>query len=566
MKIVLEKTKYHRFALYYEYSAEMVKFCRLIKDAFGFREFSFDATYDRKRWVFSSGKIVEAIAGMYPTVDIEPQVKELLRKENIEIVMDNMRMVAKSIVREKKETDFRIDGIKGAPYMYQNVGVEFIENAGGKAIIADEPGVGKTLQALGYAVHKKFNRTLVVCPASVKFAWENEVYKWTDLTSVILDSKTDISKIDPSKNVWIINYDILPKFAQALAEVKFDYIIGDEAHMIKTPSAKRTKAFRFIALNVPNVVLLTGTPLLSRPSELFSLLNIIDPKTWTSYYSYVRRYCDAKQTRFGLDTSGVSNPEELHARINNYFIRRKKEEVLSELPPKSYIRIPILLSDEFSSEYHHAEEDLAEYLWQIGKRDHPEALTNAEAIVKINTLRQICANGKVSAATEMIETIIASGQKVLVFASFVEPLKNLIEKYKDSCVVITGETPIEDRKTAVDSFQNDPNIKVFFGGYKSAGVGITLTAASNVIFLDYAWNPADHRQAEDRAHRPGATAECLNIYQMHAMNTLDEKMANVLKRKQEIFDRVIEGEVVERDEIDMVEELLEDIMARYPKK
>lgn len=463
-------------------------------------------------------------------------------------------------VREKKDTDFHIKGLKKELYPYQKVGVEFLTVSGGRAIIADAPGLGKTAQALAYIKYQKYERTLVVSPASVKFAWENEAKKWTGMSTVTIDSKTKLHEISADVNVWIINYDLLKKFLPELLKIRFDCLIGDEAHMIKSPSAQRTRAFVGIARHVGSVVMLTGTPLLSRPVELFTLLHIIDPKTWSNYYEYVRKYCNARQTRFGLDVSGVSNVDELYERIRRYFLRRKKEEVLTDLPAKNRIAYPVELSKDIAKQYDEAENNLGEYL-KAHSGKQPAAIAKvmqAEKLAQLNILRQLCAYGKLPTAMDVIDSIIESGEKVLVFSSFVDPLQQLQDRYGKAAVMITGQTKVEDRGGIVEKFQQDAGVSVFLGGIKSAGVGITLTEASNVVFLDYSWNPADHQQAEDRAHRIGQK-NSVNVYQLYAKGTIDEKLQEIIERKQRIFDRLIEGETTPTSDDDTVGAVLSSI-------
>ncbi len=545
MKIITEKTKYHRFALYYDYTPERVDFCKTLKESFGFEKFSYDSFGSLKRWVFTDSLFIPVIAERFPEVVIEQQVKDIVKNEQKWTVEQNKRNDQIDDIRVKKDTDFKVVGLKKELYPYQKVGVEFLEVSGGKAIIADAPGLGKTAQALAYCQHKGFKRVLAVSPASVKFSWANEVKKWTKLTSVVIDSKTDLSKIDPTINVWVINYDILKKHYATLAKVRFDCMIGDECQLIKSPGAIRTKAFRTISRDIPSILLLSGTPLLSRPSELFSLLNIIDPKTWNNWYDFARRYCDMHQTRWGMDTSGVSNASELHARIKRYFIRRDKSEVLKELPPKTFIDVPVELPRAIRKEYDSAANDLAQYLrlYAGKKAGEIDKAMGAEKLAQLNILRQLSSKGKIDTAIELVESILEAGEKVLVFCSFVEPLEMLREHFGSKCVMITGKTPVEERGVIVNTFQTNKNVPIFLGGIKSAGVGITLTAASNVVFLDYSWNPADMQQAQDRVHRPGQVAESVNIYQLEALNTIDEDLKSILEYKQGIFDEIIEGKV-----------------------
>ena len=333
----------------------------------------------------------------------------------------------------------------------------------------------------------------------------------------------------------------------------------------KSIKAIRTKAFRAISRNIHSVVLLSGTPLLSRPSELFSLLNIIDPKTWNNWYDFARKYCNMRQTRWGVDTSGASNTEELHARIKRYFIRREKSEVLKELPPKNFIDVPIELTGDSLTEYSEAAKDLAFYLRRYVGKQPPEiakALA-AEKLTQLNVLRQLCALGKIDTAIELIENIVDSGEKVLVFSSFVEPLARLQAHFGSKSVLLTGQTPVADRQGIVESFQGDKNVQVFLGGYKSAGIGLTLTAASNFLGLDYPWNPADLSQSIDRLHRPGQKAESVNVYQITAKDTIDEDMKETLDRKQNIFDQVIDGKVEDKVASETMEKAVDRVLKNY---
>ena len=184
----------------------------------------------------------------------------------------------------------------------------------------------------------------------------------------------------------------------------------------------------------------------------------------------------------------------------------------------------------------------------------------AEKLTKINFLRQISVWGKMKSATELIESIVDSGQKVLVFSSFNAPLEELQKKFTNS-VMITGKTDVAERGNLVRKFQEDPSTQVFFGGTMAAGVGITLTAASYVVFLDYSWNPADMEQALNRAHRPGTKAERLTIYQIYSKDTIDEFMRKLLAKKQKVFDRLIEGAHPEEDVT--TDEFLAGVMEMY---
>jgi len=565
MKISLERSQYHRFALYYSYDPERVSFCQSLKESFGWENFSFSSQGSQKRWVFSDSLLIPIIEERFPETEVEPGARSIVVTEQAWARAQGEKNQEIDSIKIKLDTTFHIKGIKGEMYPYQKVGTEFLVASGGRAIIADAMGLGKSLQALAYIKHSGHKRTLVVCPASVKFAWEVEIKKWTNLSSVIIDSKTKFSEIDSSINLWIVNYDILRKHFEELSKTRFDVIIGDECTYIKSLSAQRSKAFRAISRNIPSVIFLSGTPLLSRPSELFSLLNIIDPGSWANWYEFARKYCAMKRTRWGMDTSGASNTEELHSKIRRYFIRRDKTEVLTELPPKNFMDIPVSLDKEYQKEYNDAAQDFATYLRGNTNKDDDEIAKSlqAEKLIQINTLRQLNAMGKVGSATEIIQNITDAGEKVLVFCSFVKPLEALKEHFGDKAVIITGKTPVEERKDIIGAFQNQKEVQIFLGGYKSAGMGVTLTAASNFLGLDFPWNPADLSQSIDRLHRPGQVANSVNIYQLIARDTIDEDMKGVLEYKQDIFDQIIEGKLVQKVGKDAIEAAVQGVLRNY---
>ena len=478
--------------------------------------------------------------------------------------IDNLELLSTEEHARKEATEYKYKNIKECflPSVSIIMSIKYIGKEDVYDVIMDDPnrnfianGVvvhncGKTIQSIAYLVHTKKKKSLIVVPASVKYNWDKEIRQWTKLKTLVIDSKTSaIDIMEREYDVMVINYDILKKFLPILMKLRFDTLICDEAHYLKTPSAARSKSLKMIARGIESILLLSGTPLLSRPSELFNLLNIIDPVTWNSWYHYSVKYCEGHQTRWGWDTSGASNIEELYSKINKYFLRRTKKDVLSELPPKIYTNYTVKLDSKMQKNYDLVESSFAQYLRDVKKKKGHEIakMVQAEKLTKLNELRQITTFGKIDAARELIQQIIDGGEKVIVFSVYNEPLLQLYKEFNNS-VLLVGSTPIEERQGVVDKFQNDKDCKIFFGGTKSAGIGITLTAASNVIFIDYSWNPADHAQAQDRAHRIGTMAECINIYQLYSKGTIDEYMIELLANKQEIFDQLIEGKSVENND------------------
>lgn len=545
MKIIEEKTSLYKYAFIFDYSYEMVDYCRFLKQTYGWKDFS----YIDSKWRFNDLNIAIGIKNRYPETEIDDAI--LIDYKLAEFVVNEKDKQEENAERIKSSntSEIEIKGIKGELRPYQKVGVEFFLNGEGRAILSDQMGTGKSAQALTYTVMAQKKKTLVVCPASVKHSWKKEIEKWTDLIYVVVNSKSD-PKIfkDKTVDIFVINYDIVRKFYKIILETEFDCIIIDEFTYIKNSSATRTKIVRQIARKINSVILLSGTPMLSRPSELFNGLNLIDPKTWKSFYDYTVKYCQGHRGPWGWDARGSSNIDDLQKRIGKYFLRRTKEEILPELPKKVFINMPIELSGEIQKEYNMAMNQFGKFLREIKKKKSPEIARSlqAEKLVKLGALRQITTRGKINAAEETIQEIIDGDEKVLVFSCYNEPLEVLHEKFKNSSVILTGKTSEKERGQIIDKFQGNKDIKIFFGGTKSAGIGITLTAATNVLFIDYSWTPADHSQAIDRAHRIGSTSDHITIYTLSAIGTIDEYMTKLLEKKQILFDKLIDNKGTEK--------------------
>lgn len=463
----------------------------------------------------------------------------------------------------RKDDD--LSGLKAELLPYQLEGVRYALKRN-RVLIADEMGLGKTLQALAFLQARKDLRpAVVVCPASLKLNWLRECGKF--LEECPENEAVVLSGRNPEKvraGILIINYDILDAWTECL---KPKAVIGDEAHYIKNSKAARSKAFRKICKSAEVILLLTGTPVLNRPIELFNLLNILAPHEFSNYIAFGKRYCNGHQKevivrgggrRLVWDFSGRSHLDELNLKLKTtVMIRRLKKDVLSDLPPKRLAVIPVEISN--ADAYLKAEEDFVEWLKEKvregvydGRR--LSAALRAEAMVKIEYLKQIAAVGKLETAVEWIQDFLESGEKLVVFAHHKEIVSRLAKSFP-GCAVIAGGT--EDRMAQVDKFQNDPKCRLCIGSIQAAGVGLNLTAASNVAFLEYPWRPADFDQCVSRCHRLGqkssVTAWCL-VASVDNITTIDEKILSVLSRKKGTADAVLDGKALNEDGV--LDELL----------
>jgi SWI/SNF-related matrix-associated actin-dependent regulator of chromatin subfamily A-like protein 1 len=465
--------------------------------------------------------VLRAVTTTFPEAILSIELKHELEKAS---------SIAKlSDLASDKNLNIKFGDLKLLPF--QSVGVKFVENAGGRALIADEMGLGKTIQALAYLrLHPEIRPALIVCPASLKLNWRNEANKWLDTN----DQVSVINKeIENNKSIYIINYDVLMKYQVPLAAMNFKAIILDESHYVKNQKAKRTEATIKIAENIPNRLLLTGTPVLNRPRELFTQLNIIDPVSYPKFTTFAFRYCDAQDTGYGWDFSGVSHVEELNDRLKTTMVRRTKDQVLQELPDKRRQTIVVPLSNE--EEYFKAHNDFTKWL-----KATKGITTDAEHLVRIEMLKQLSATGKMSAIIENINNFLESGKKLVVFAHHKFVIDQLINEFGVIAVSLSGETTMENRQKAVDDFQHNPDVKLFIGNIQAAGVGITLTAAYDVMFVEFPWTPSQLYQAEDRLHRIGQK-NAVNVMYMTGENTIDIDIAELIEKKAKVIDAVIDG-------------------------
>ena len=437
-----------------------------------------------------------------------------------------------------------IPGLKMDLFRYQNIGVQFIEEQKGNALIADEMGLGKTAQALAWCqLHPELRPVIIVVPASLKLNWEREAEMWMSDPEITILYGGIPSKIY-CKDLIIINYDILTHWVKELILLQPAVIIADEIHYCKTNKAKRTRAIKKLAKHTAHFIGLSGTPIVNRPIEFYNAIQLIAPTMFPNWMDYTKRYCDRKHTGFGWDYSGASNTEELHQRlVSTIMIRRKKEDVLQELPPKIYSFLPIELSNE--QEYSTAEQDFIEFVRTRRGKEAAERASNAQALAEIEGLKQLAVVGKLKQAIDWIEDFLQSDQKLVVFAVHKFVITELMERFKNIAVKVDGSVSGTNRQLAVDKFQNNAETRLFIGNIQAAGVGITLTAASNVAFLELPWTPGALVQAEDRCHRIGQK-DSVNIYYLLAEETIEEKIAMLLDEKKIVLDAVLDGKAPER--------------------
>ena len=412
---------------------------------------------------------------------------------------------------------------------FQKEDVETIEKYGFRALIANAPGTGKTVLVLSaLAKHPALlTPTLIVAPSSVLTNWKREALKWVPgvRVHVVTDTSSPLSR---TAHLTVISWALLTVRYLELLSLKCKLIIADEAHAAKNEDALRTQALHIVARRTPHILLLTGTPLINRPGEMDSLRDIL----------------------------GVAEGQPIP------MIRRLLEDVAPEIPPKTRSTVPITLRPKDRAEYASAEADFASWLEAALQRRMSlgEALATAqralvaETLIKAGYLRRLLGAAKVHAASDWIARITRLGEPVVVFAEHrevISHLQDLLRRQRIGFVTLDGSAARTDRQDAIDAFQQG-KVPVFIGS-KAAATGITLVRARHLLFLERYYTSSEEEQAEDRIRRIGQ-AQPTTMWFLHAVGTIDDRIAKIIERKREMIRKAIgAADIAEREEDAAVE-------------
>jgi SWI/SNF-related matrix-associated actin-dependent regulator 1 of chromatin subfamily A len=422
-------------------------------------------------------------------------------------------------VQASRATDAAIeipspDGLDYLPFQRAGIAYALGRDA---TLFGDEMGLGKTIQAIGVINATRPETVLVVCPASLKLNWRNELEKW-----LVNERRIDIVNggghpfpADP--DVVIINYDVLTKHAAELHTRQWGIVIIDEAHYCKTPKAKRTQAA--LAIKAGRKLLLTGTPIPNRPIELQPLAGYLAPEKFGNFFGFAKKFCDAHQNRWGWDFSGASNLAELQEQLrSSILVRRLKADVLDELPAKQR---QVIVLDRADYEEELRLEALAEAALEVTS---PEV-----RFEELSRVRHLLAIAKVPAILDHVRDL---DHPVVIFAHHKDVVAALASEL--DCVTLTGDHTTEERQEAVESFQRG-DAQYFIGTIGAAGVGITLTRASHVVFAELDWVPGNLSQAEDRCHRIGQHDSVL-VQHLVVDDSIDARQVHLVVDKQRVLD------------------------------
>ena len=460
-------------------------------------------------------------------------------------------------------------GLKVQPYPYQLQGI-----ARGlqlkRFINGDDMGLGKTLESIATINKADAFPCLVICPNVVKINWQREWHKFTDKKAMVLtDSVRDSWPFfwqTGMNQVFIVNYESLRKYfvrritkaeKWTLKDVEFHNtiklfksVIIDESHKVKSTATQQTKFCKGIASGKEYIILLTGTPVVNKPKDLVAQLGIMDRMIdMGGWKGFMLRYCSGPNQ--------ASNLKELNYKLwQHCFFRREKSKVLTQLPDK----VRQIVSCEITNrkEYMDAERDLIDYLKRYKEADDEKIQKSlkGEVMVRIGILKDITARGKLKEVIDFVKDFRENGKKIILFCNLHEIVDRLMIAFP-SAVCVTGRQNMQEKQASVDAFQKNPKTDVIICSIKAASAGITLTAASDVAFIELPWTYADCDQAESRAHRIGQK-DSVNCYYLLGRRTIDQKLYRIIEEKKHISNAVLGAEDnIQTNIVDMMANLFD---------
>ena len=491
-------------------------------------------------------------------------------------VPESLKQIAKKIktssetmteASRAESADIEVKTINGKLLPYQLAGVSYAHNAR-RCFIADDMGLGKTLQAIATLEYAEQNGAvaypaIIVCPPNLVLNWKAEYAKWAPhrKVSVVTDRK---NFPEEQHDVVVVGYSNVNHWYKAMLDYRS--LVCDESHYLKTKEAQRTRAVTKISKKIGSgiVLCLTGTPVTNRPMEYASQLGIIGRlDELGGEWGFYRRYCAAHKDKFGhWILTGASNLEELNDKLrSSCYIRRTKDQVLTELPDVMHDMYHVAVSEKHAKEYAKAENDIVQYLVerakqiaeQIGKSPKSAAVMakmKAESnthLVKISVLRRMAAKAKMEAVEEWVKSNIEAGEKVVIAAHHRDVVDELAAKFGG--LKIQGGMTVQEVEDVKKKFQTLPvsEAPVIVLSIQAAKTGHTLTAAQKVLFVELPWTPADVDQLYSRCHRLGQKGSVMVTYSI-ADGTIDEGIYGLIQAKREVINAAVDGVTEDEDE------------------
>lgn len=426
-------------------------------------------------------------------------------------------------------------------FPYQVEGVTQIFNQyDGRCLLADDMGLGKTRQAIAFIGHCMPSRVLVVCPSYLRYHWTHELENWLDVSPQLV--KKGSEKLEAQ--VCVVSYDMLD--ALHIRPGIFQTVVLDESHYVKSRKTKRTKAATPIVHAAKFALLVTGTPALNRPIELFSQLFMLRPAYVKNYTSYARRYCNGKSTPHGYDDRGSSNAHELHWILKKAFmVRRLKRDVLTQLPPKTRHTVWLNICQSSLKDVENGFREwrnLNTTIYKLPSGSEQQRLQLFERRKVISETWRATAAAKCNDVVQWVMNALHEGKSFIFFAYHklvLDAVEDAVKEARFEYMRIDGSTPAHIRNENVDAFQNNETMRIAILSISAAGTGLTLTRVSECVFGELYWVPGVMIQAEDRVHRISQN-ERVNIRYLLGANTLDTYVHPTLCKKLATLDTLVD--------------------------
>lgn len=459
-------------------------------------------------------------------------------------------------------------------YPHQVIAAMFL-NETKSALISHDMGIGKTLSSIAYVEMNDFNKVFVITPNSLKFNYYNEVEKFTDSKAHIVNWKKNKHTLDEAKYV-IVNYEFfnknnkdkgMDKKWKKLGINEIDALICDESHRLKNSKSNTYKNFdrifkkKIFKDGKVSKVFLTGTPAPNRAYELYTVLHQISPLDFKTKTDFYKDFCGMTydhEEGWGYVETGEKHLEELYHKIEPYTHRKRKFEVLKELPDKIYQRIILEMNDREYAEYLYIEE---------GVVDEFTLNPTLSPITIMLRLRQYTSNLKVKFMKELVDNVLDTGEKIVIVDVFKDSLLELKEMFGNIAGLHTGDQTVEERADIVKKFQ-DPNseMKVFIGSIQTCNYGLTLTAASKLFIMTLPFSVGEYDQVADRLHRI-SQKNVVNIYPLIFPNTVDDYVFSSIESKRAEIVKVIDNEDYNSNvEESVLMDVVKKIKAKHKEK
>lgn len=504
-----------------------------------------------------------------------------------EIWKERLGELAKQKERKREITTLQQinppSSFKGQLLEFQKEGLDFLLKTNGNALLADEMGLGKTVESLAFIATKKDALpALVITPLSVLYHWQNEIGKFleTKATSGMFKGSAMIPRITmirsgkPSQihdaDIYLINYELVYKRRHDLEKINFHTIIFDEIQNLRRIESYKYQASYELAQK-PSVKYrlgLSGTPIYNRGSEMWAIIDTLSKGLLGTYREFVNTYCqDNLDGRYVFTNEGGKALSELLA--ENVMIRRRKKDVLKDLPDKVVYKQPLQINKDYY------EDELRKLFEEIEKKknaiyedkENKHKTFELESLYEraLNNERQIAGMAKAPHAIEYIKDIMEIDEKVVVFCHHLvmhEILMNGLSQFNPRHII--GGQKLDERQEQINDFQNKDEYKLMIAGLRAGSLGISLTSASYVIFAELDWSPSVHKQAEDRLHRINQKNTVFSHY-LVGMGTLDEYLIELLTAKSLVIDSIL-GDQTQHTDVKKAEQILYELQQRIMGK